>query len=261
MGICMVSVDVEEDLNQRTFRGAQDLDKILEVFDRFAFKATLFTTGEILRNYPDKVKRWSKRHEIACHGYYHVPLFELPVPERRKQLDDYCKLYENLFGEKPKGFRAVQNSIDRVQLRLLEEAGFTYDSSVIPRIFALRKNAAYKGEAPVVPYHPDYDNYLVAGDMKILEIPLSRLIFAIPLQGTWIRMFGVELYRFLLTLNKPKFFSLTMHSWDCIHYEGRFSRNSGVRYLSQLDKFLGILSKDCKLLSGSEIASNMTGEG
>jgi len=104
MKICTVSVDVEPDVDdQKTFRGVENLDKILEVFNKFELKATLFVTGEVLDNYPGLIERWSIKHEIACHGYYHVPLYKLSIPEREKQLEDFCSLYKRILGEKPAG--------------------------------------------------------------------------------------------------------------------------------------------------------------
>lgn len=250
----MVSIDVEQDIGDRkTFRGVGNLDKILGVFSKFELKATLFTTGEVLENYPDLIKRWSRKHEIACHGYYHVPLFQLSISEREKQLEDFGKLYEKVVGEKPKGFRAVQHTIDNAQLRLLERFGFVYDSSVVPRYIPFRKYVGYKGKAPTEPYHPSYDNCRQKGDMKILEIPTTPLIFGIPLYGTWLRVLGPGLYRVLLTLKKPKFISLALHPWDAIDYKGSFSRNSGEVFIEYLKNMLKMLSQTYTFMPGEKI--------
>jgi len=238
MKTCMVSIDVEEDLNQRTFNGVENLDKILKLFDKFNIRATLFVTGEVLEKYPDSIVKWSKKHEIACHGYYHIPLYELSIPEREKQLKDFCELYEIILGQRPQGFRAVKHAVDNTQLKLLEEIGFIYDSSVVPRYVPIRKYVGFKGRAPTEPFYPSYINYRENGDMKILEIPTTPLISGIPLYGTWIRVFGSRFYRILLALKKPKFISLAMHSWDVVKYEGSFSRNSGGKFLQILEKIL-----------------------
>lgn len=254
MNICMISVDVEEDLGARkSFYGVENFDRILKIFDRFDISATLFVTGEILENYPKLVKKWSKKHEIASHGYYHVPLSEILVSERKKQLEDFCKLYKKIFGERPKGFRAVQGIIDDVQLELLEKFGFTYDSSVIPKYPFFRKNDGYKGRAPAIPYNPSYSDYRKKGSMKILEIPIAPLLFGFPLSGTWIRVFGPRFYKFLLMLKKPQLVSLTMHSWDCIEFEGAYSKNSGRKFLGFLDEILKLLIKNYMFANGQEL--------
>ena len=260
MKVCMVSIDVEQDIeDQKTFRGVENLDRILEIFDKLEVRATLFTTGEVLEYYPDLIARWSKKHEIACHGYYHVPLYELPIPEREKQLEDFCRLYERILGEKPRGFRAVKHTIDNVQLELLERFDFTYDSSVVPRYVPFRRYVGYQGKAPTEPYYPSYGNHREKGDMKILEIPTTPLIFGISLYGTWLRTFGPRFYRFLLTMKKPQYISLAMHSWDCVKYKGKFSRNSGERFIEYLEKMLKILGKHYEFQPGEAIyAQNLS---
>lgn len=254
----MVSIDVEEDLNQRTFRGVENLDKILELFDEFNISATLFATGEVLEKYPDLIVRWSKKHEIACHGYYHVPLYELSMSEREKQLKDFYELYKKILGEKPTAFRAVRHTIDTAQLKLLEELGFQYDSSVMPRYVPIRKYVGFKGKAPIEPYYPDYGNYREKGNMKILEIPNTPLILGIPLFGTWLRVFGSRFYRALLVLKEPEFISLGMHSWDVIEYEGPFSRNSGGKFLRILAETLTDLkSHGYIFINGGNLLSSL----
>ncbi len=238
MKTCMVSIDVEEDLNRRTFNGVENVDKILELFDNFNVSATLFATGEVLQKYPDLIVKWSKKHEIACHGYNHIPLYELSISEREKQLEDFCELYKKILGGKPKGFRAVKFAIDNTQLKLPEELGFRYDSSVIPRYVPVRKHVGFKGKAPTEPYYPSYDNYREKGEMKILEIPNTPLIFGIPLFGAWFRVFGPKFYRALLALKEPEFITLGMHSWDIVEYKGPFSKNSGVKALQILEEIL-----------------------
>lgn len=254
MKICMVSIDVEEDLNQKTFNGVESLDNMLKIFDKCGISATLFATGEVLEKYPDLIVKWSKKHEIACHGYYHTPLPELTISERKSQLEDFCELYQNMLGEKPRGFRAVQHTIDNIQLKLLEEFEFEYDSSVVPRYIPIRKYVGYKGRAPTKPYCPSYEDYKRKGDMKVLEIPVTPLIFGISLYGTWIRVFGPNFYKFLLLLKKPGFISLAMHSWDAIEYEGAFSKNSGEQFLEYLRDVLKYIQNNYTIHQGDKIA-------
>ena len=262
--VCMVSVDVEEDLrndNEKVFKGVEKLDKILNIFDDHNIQSTLFVKGEVLKNYPDLVLRWSKKHEIAYHGSCHIidrskshiKRYKLQKTERDNQLKNFCRLYEDLFDSKPKGFRAEEFAIDLLQLRLLEKYDFEYDSSVISNYPLFIKNVGYKGKAPNMPYYPSYSNYREKGEMKILEIPFTTLAFGFPLSGTWIRVFGPKFYKFLLTLKKPPFIGLMIHSWDCIEYEYKYSRNSGEKFLEYLDDILETLSKNYNFKSGREV--------
>ena len=260
MKTCVVSVDVEQDLGQNSgdsesFRGVESLDRILEVFNEFELRASLFVTGEVLEKYPGLAEKWSLRHEIACHGYYHVPLYELSIAEREKQLEDCCRVQRRILARDPVGFRAVMNTIDNAQMRLLEHAGLTYDSSVVPSYVPFRKYVGYKGKAPSQPYHPSHNNYREKGGLSILEIPESPLVFGIPLKGTWIRVLGPSLYRVLLTLKKPEFVALSLHSWDVVAYKGGCSQNTGQTFVKYLESILKMLIKDYTLMAAEEIVS------
>jgi len=261
MKTCMVSVDVEEDINDTSsFHGVEGLDRTLALFEEFDIRATLFVTGEVLAKYPDLIGKWSQRHEIACHGYRHVPLHDLSIPEREKQLKDFCVLYRRVLDRDPEGFRAVQHTIDDAQLRLLETHGFIYDASVVPRYIPFRKYVGYKGKAPTKPYHPSYDGYRQKGEMKILEIPNTPLAFGVSLYGTWLRVLGPRLYRVLLLVKKPRFVSLAVHSWDGVEHEGAFSRNSGERFYPILRRVLGHLKTCGYGFSGGKALVSATGQ-
>ena len=262
--VCMVSIDVEEDIrndNRKVFKGVENLNKIMNLFNKYNIRSTLFVKGEVMQKYPDLVLQWSKKHEISCHGNCHIidrskqgiKRYMLSKLEREKQLKYFCKLYEDLFDFKPKGFRAEEFAIDQLQLKLLEKYDFEYDSSVLSNYPFFIKNIGYKGKAPTEPYHPSYENYKQKGDMKILEIPFTTLAFGFPLSGTWIRVFGQKSHKFLLTLKKPRFIGLMMHPWDAIEHEGTFSKNSGEKFLGYLDTILEMLCKNYKFKSGEEI--------
>lgn len=227
----MVSIDAEQDLGTReVFHGVENVGRILETLRKFQVRSTIFATGQVLQNYPALVEGWAEGHEIACHGYYHVPLYRLSVSERQRQLEDFSRLYQKILGNRPRGFRAVQHIIDTAQLGLLERLGFLYDSSVIPSYPAFRKYVGYRGKAPSDPYHPDYGSYREVGPSRIWEIPVTPLVFGIPLDGTWLRVFGPRFFTFLLALRKPRFVQMAMHSWDCVVFKGKYSRSSGERF-------------------------------
>lgn len=253
---CFVSVDVENDLNETTFKCIDSMHRLLAIFEKHNIRATLFVTGDILKRFPKQVKLWSKKHEIACHGYYHEPLYKYDKEERKKQIQMFLDLYEEVLGISPKGFRAVQHTIDQNMLSILEDKGFNYDSSVIPRYLPFRKYVGFKGKAPTLPYYPSDKNYLGVGSMKILEIPVTPIIFGFSLYGTWLRLLGVTFYKFLFALNKPHFIALSMHPWDSYEYKGTYSKNSGEPFLKKLDSLLKYLKKHYKFVAGDEILEN-----
>lgn len=253
--VCFLSIDVEEDLrgdNLKTFWGVEKLEKALDIFRKHGASATLFITGEVLDKYPSLVKKWALNNEIACHGYFHQPLSQLPTEARKRGLSDFVALYQEILSSQVKGFRAVQNIIDNKQFELLSQFGFIYDSSVVPDYPPFKKYVGYNGPAPKRPYYPKPDNYLLAGEKSsILEIPLTPHLFGLPLVGTWLRKAGLKLYKLLFFFHKPEFISFSMHSWDIVPGE---SKNQGDDYLDQLDSMLAYLkSKGYEFSSGEKI--------
>jgi len=266
MRTCFLSIDVEKKEESGSFEGVEKLDNILEIFRKYKANATLFVTGEILGKYPELVKKWSQDFEIACHGYYHNALDKLNLEDREQQIRDFVKLYQGLFKITPKGFRAPRNIIDNAQFPILEKYGFLYDSSVFPRYpWPVQCYEGYKGRAPIKPYYPSQRNYRKKGDMKIIEIPESPItliglpLLNVPLVATWLRKWGPRVYKLIFTFIKPRYVSFNMHSWDGVKFEGKSSRNSGEKYLKQLDEMLKFLKKiGYEFKSGEQIASDAT---
>jgi len=203
---CFASVDIERDLGAKTFSGVENLDKILSIFEKNNIPATLFVTGEVLQQHPERFQKLSGSYEIACHGFTHRFWNTLDSQERQKELDDFSALYQQIFQKKPIGFRAPSHVIDQQGMELLLENGFLYDSSVVPHYPPFKKYRGYKGRAPLSPYYP--------ASVNILEIPVAGQFLGIPLAGAWIRRLPVLVYRILFMICRPRFITLSMHSWD-----------------------------------------------
>jgi len=255
MKICFLSIDVEKKEETSSFEGVKRLDNILNIFKKHRAAATLFVTGEALNAYPDLFKNWAKDFEIGCHSYVHICLDRININEFEKQIKDFVDLYEKIFQQKPKGFRAPRNVIQNAHLEILEKYGFAYDASVLPGYpLKLRHYAGYRGEAPQEPYWPDKRDYRKKGEIKILEIPQSTLAFDFPLVGTWLRKLGVKFFKALFIFKNPHFISFSMHSWDGVRFDGKGSYGSGEKYLKQLDEMLKYLRKiGYEFRSGEEI--------
>lgn len=218
------------------------LDGILAIFRQYNIPATLFVTGKILKENADLIRDLAKDYEISCHSYSHRFWNKLSEEERNSDLDQFIILYQSIFGKRPIGFRSPSHIIDEAALKALEEKGFLYDSSVVPRYPFLKKYRGYKGKAPVFPYRPSYNNYRKAGEMSILEIPAAGQLFGIPLAGAWIAKLPFLTYKFMFQISKPRFISLSIHSWDP---------------LNNLDKILGLLKgSGYQFLNGEQIFKN-----
>ncbi|MBI2625984.1 MAG: polysaccharide deacetylase family protein [Candidatus Nealsonbacteria bacterium] len=224
--VCFASIDVEHPID--------NLSQILEVFKRNNIPATLFVTGKVLEQHPGLFKNLPSNYEVACHSFTHRFWNTLDSEERKKELSDFLFLYQNIFNKKPRGFRAPSHIIDEEALELLEEKGFLYDSSIVPHYPPFKKYRGYKGKRPLLPYSPN--------GRKILEIPVRGQIFGVPLAGAWITKLPYLIYRILFIFYRPKFITLSIHSWD---------------KLKNLERIIRLLkNKNYQFLNGSEIYQN-----
>lgn len=239
--ICFVSIDVEADnLIKGKFSGVENLSRILDIFKKYSVSATLFVTGAVLAKYPQIIQEWADTYEIACHGFSHRFWNELTADERKSELEEFIKLCQTTLGAVPSGFRAPSHIIDSAGIKLLDSAGFVYDSSVVPHYPPFKKYRGFKGKAPVLPYHPH--------QLGILEIPVTGLLLGIPLAGTWLRKLPLMVYKALLGISAPEFLTLNLHSWDALN----------PRLLTKLDQILAVLNgKEYDFLSGKEVYASI----
>lgn len=244
MKICFVSIDVESDLAKpQSFEGVENLSRICDVFKKYNVSATLFITGNVFQKYEEKIKSWSKTYEIGSHGFSHKFWNNLNNEQRQKELDKFIGFYKRIFNTNPSGFRAPSHVIDEQGLKLVQEKGFLYDSSVVPHYPFLKTYRGYKGKAPQKPYFPNKENYRKTGKMKILEIPVSG-IFSIPLAGAWISKLPFFVYELLFRIKNPDFLVLSLHSWDSLN----------DKLISKIEKLLELLkNKNYRFLNGKQV--------
>lgn len=258
--ICFVSVDIEGDLmhgNDKTFESLNNVSDILVLFKKYNVPATLFVSGIIIEKFPEIVKEWAKDFEIGSHNYVHESVSNLNVETRKNDIAKFNHFYQSLLQKSCQGFRAPRHIIDSTQINILETNGYSYDSSVIPYYVPFKKYTGYKGRAPFMPYKIDTNNPLKSGDGKIVELPLTPLIFGIPFSGTWLRYFGSSFFKLLMVFKKPQYLSLMMHSWDAMKFSGKNAKNTGEPFLIILDEMLEYLVKSgYEFKNGNDIALN-----
>lgn len=261
--LCVVSLDVEADFfNPATAIGVQRLDDVMEVLDGHGLRATLFVTGRMLEEYPERILPHAGRHEIATHGQAHEPLQGRDLPSRERELQECVSLWRDVLDAHPTGFRAPSHWFDASQLGLLSEHGFRYDSSVVPG-YPLRgrlwRYAGFMGRAPQEPYFADPQDPRRGGDGPILEIPVTPGPGNIPLSGTWIRMQGPTVSSILGALTNRTFLHLTFHSWDHISFPGLWGIRSGPPFLRALDRVLTALESRFGFVSCDELLDRAWG--
>ncbi len=114
------------------------LPEITELFARAGRTATFFVLGEVARRLPERVRELAAAgHEVACHGMIHVRALSRPLSAFREDISSARKLLEDLLGDSVAGFRAPEWSLRAPATsvtRVVAEAGYAYDSSLMPAL-------------------------------------------------------------------------------------------------------------------------------
>ncbi len=93
-------------------------------------KATFFVLGWIAERYPELILEIQKRgHEVASHGFDHHLCYNQTPEELREDLIKSKVLLEDLIGAEVAGYRAPSFSITDEAVRIVQDAGYRYDSS------------------------------------------------------------------------------------------------------------------------------------
>lgn len=140
--------------------------RILALFRQHDVKATFFTLGWVAERYPQLIKEIvAEGHELACHGQNHVRVTEQTPEQFREDIIRSKTLLEYISGEAVNGYRAASYSINGSNLwalDILEEAGFTYSSSIYP----------VKHDLYGIPDAPRF-NYRPTEKGELLEVPVT----------------------------------------------------------------------------------------
>lgn len=170
--------------------------RFLEFFAKYNIKATLFVVGRDLL-VPARLGLLKKAvragHEIANHTMNHAEGFSfLSTEQKKKEIMEAHTLIESSLEVIPVGFRTPSNDVDEETLKILEDNGYLYDSSVMPTYYgpllrsikfhtvSIERKHSYLGKtrygrAPLHPYHPDPHALEKKGPMRLLEIPISTM--------------------------------------------------------------------------------------
>jgi len=117
-------------------RVVENTRQLLGLLDRRQVRATFFVLGWIAERHPSLVAQIaSAGHEIASHGQFHDPVYELTPDAFANELDRCVAALKAAGVSAVRGFRAPQWSInDRSMwaLEVLSRKGFRFDSSLTP---------------------------------------------------------------------------------------------------------------------------------
>lgn len=148
------------------------LDKILNVLDQCACKATFFCTGLMAEGFPKVVKLIQSRgHEIGCHSYRHTWMNKMTQVEAREDTHAAVSALEQCIGKKVLSYRAPAFSIcenNKWMFEILASEGIENDSSVFPAARDFGGFPAFSSQMPCT------INY--AG-IELKEYPISMTSF------------------------------------------------------------------------------------
>jgi hypothetical protein len=223
----VLSVDLEFFQHAPAYRGAagtagtealgrDGVSMLLDAFDAAGVRGTFFTVSDIADSHPGLLENIATAgHEVASHTHTHRHLSELSEPDRRAELADSKAQLESTTGTTVEGFRAPSFDMADDHFETLSEAGYTYDSSVVP---CRTIPGWYGGEfdtrepSPARAVDPDAPSGLA--EVPVGVMPGLRL----PLTGTWIRFFGVRYTLLGMKLLARRGIApvLYVHPWELI---------------------------------------------
>jgi polysaccharide deacetylase family protein (PEP-CTERM system associated) len=205
---------------ERTSQVREAMRPVLELLRTAGVRATFFTVGEIARDHPDLIAELAADgHEIACHTMTHPNLWRLTPADFAVELEQYnVAVAGALPGAQALGFRAPMFSLDQRShwaLGMLRDAGFRYDSSVVP----VRTPWYGVSGAPLGIYHASLDDPGRDSKDGFLEFPLTVCSIGpvrIPAAGgVYLRLIPYPVFRSLLRrVAKRRPFVIYVHPWE-----------------------------------------------
>ena len=117
---------------QRGEYGARvGVPRVLHLLESHGLRATFFVPGHTIESFPQETESILKAgHEIAHHSYAHIDPSTQAPDEERADMERGLAALEKI-GVRPLGFRSPSADLSEVTLRLVEELGFVYDSSLM----------------------------------------------------------------------------------------------------------------------------------
>jgi peptidoglycan/xylan/chitin deacetylase (PgdA/CDA1 family) len=107
------------------------MPRVLDLLERQAIPATFMVPGQVIDEHPAAcrdIKAFGG--EVGHHGYHHESVLELPIAEERELMRRSIGRIEDVFDARPRGNRSPPFALGPNTAELLEENGFTYDSSL-----------------------------------------------------------------------------------------------------------------------------------
>lgn len=119
-------------LSQGEYGARTALPRVLALLSRYGIPATFFIPAVSAKLYPAEVKRIaSAGHEIGVHGWIHERNSLLDEADERELIKRSMATLTEISGKKPVGLRTPSWDYSPNTLKLIQELGFLYDSSLM----------------------------------------------------------------------------------------------------------------------------------
>jgi hypothetical protein len=182
------------------------LEALLDCCDRYHMTGTVFFTGRFAQAYPELVRSCHERgHQLGTHGWAHGGLERdedfrtAGYEQQRDWIRRSTEAVEQAAGVRPIVFRAPNLWISETTLRVLEEEGYLYDSSVPARRFDLGFGRVHYLKyfwAPTTPYRLCETDLGRPGVSAITEVPPSACL--LPINLATLRVLGLPIVGMLI---------------------------------------------------------------
>lgn len=210
-GTVLLTFDVEEfdmpleygqqvSLQQQFKTGFEGFEVVMNILEKEAVTATLFTTANFANEYAAYMQTIDERHEIASHTFYHGSFKNEDLLLSRVAL-------EKITGRTVKGLRMPR--MRAVEMSEVKAAGYTYDSSINPTWIPGRYNNRH---LPRTAYMQEGILRLPASVTPNLRIPLFWLSFKnfpYTLFLSWVKK----------TIEKDGYVCLYFHPWEFVELD------------------------------------------
>ncbi|MCM8760795.1 MAG: DUF3473 domain-containing protein [Candidatus Omnitrophica bacterium] len=226
--------------------------KLLDLLAHHGGTATFFVLGCVAEKHPCLIKDIVQAgHEVASHGYEHIPLHKHTPTSFDADLSRSIKILGDITGQTIIGYRATSFSIAPNMewfFSVLKKNGIVYDSSLSLSLF--RKN-----------YRSLWSDILSSQkNLGILEFPPSYInlgFIRLPIGGGYFRAYPYWLTKYGLSQSiaqrrtPPLFY---IHPWELDPSQPRFSLSP----FNLMRHYMGLSSTETKLkrlFSNIEFAS------
>ena len=112
--------------------GAVAVPRILALLRKYGVRSTWFVPGFTLETYPEQNRAvFEAGHEIAHHGWTHVPPNDMSPEEEEAGLVRANEQIRKLTGQTARGYRSPSWDLSPHSVEFLLKHGFLYDSSMM----------------------------------------------------------------------------------------------------------------------------------